>query len=100
MTDILELANVCAAAGGCGQHCPGFDDNTKCFDTSVSHLSPHEIAGHIVAGEQLRAKHAALVEAAEMVEPYLDSEPASDMSRREAIDAFRDALSDLEASDD
>ena len=44
-----------------------------------------------------------VAEAAEMVEPYLDSEPASDMSRnlkRDAIDAFRDALSDLEASDD
>ena len=58
------------------------------------------LAAYIERLEAERAKHAALVEAAEMVEPYLDSEPASDMSRREAIDAFRDALSDLEASDD
>ena len=69
-------------------------------DYGMSLAAAARVAAYIERLEAERAKHAALVEAAEMVEPYLDSEPASDMSRREAIDAFRDALSDLEASDD
>jgi len=50
-TNIANAAKTCVTAAECGQDCPGWDDESRCFSHAVYEPSPEQLAVHIALME-------------------------------------------------